>query len=60
MLRSEVSRTEVSHPRKRSLLALVKNLNERALTLLGKDFDAVVHNSEEETRNRLKDSRIAD
>ena len=58
MLRSEVSRTEVSHPRKRSLLALVKNLNERALTLLGKDFDAVVHNSEEETRNRLKGSRI--
>lgn len=50
----------MSHPRKRSLLALVKNLNERALTLLGKDFDAVVHNSEEETRNRLKDSRIAD
>ena len=31
------------------LLALVRDLNGRALTLLEKDLDAVVHNSEEET-----------
>ena len=31
------------------LLALVKDLNERVLTLLEKDLDAVVHESEEET-----------
>ena len=31
------------------LLALVRDLNGRALTLLEKDLDAVVHKSEEET-----------
>ena len=31
------------------LLALVRDLNERALTLLEKDPDAVVHESKEET-----------
>ena len=31
------------------LLALVRDLNEIALTLLEKDLDAVVHESEEET-----------
>ena len=30
------------------LLALVRDLNERALTLLEKDLDTVVHESEEE------------
>ena len=33
---------------KGSLLALVRDLNEIALTLLEKDFDAVVNKSEEE------------
>ena len=40
------------------LLALVGDLNERALTLLEKDLDVVVHKSKEETKNRLRDSRI--
>ena len=32
------------------LLALARNLNERALILLEKDLDAVLHESEEETK----------
>ena len=39
-------------------LALVRDLNERALTLLEKDLDIVVHESKEKTRNRFRDSRI--
>ena len=35
--------------RKSLLLALVRDLNEIALTLLEKDLDAVVHESEKET-----------
>ena len=35
--------------RKRLLLALVRDLNEIALTLLEKDPDATVHESEKET-----------
>ena len=40
------------------LLALVGDLNERALTLLEKDLDVVGHKSKEEPKNRLRDSRI--
>ena len=40
------------------LLALVRDLNETALTLLEKGLDVVGHESKEETRNRLRDSRI--
>ena len=32
------------------LLALVRDVNQIALTLLEKDLDAVVHDSEEETK----------
>ena len=34
------------------LLALVTDLNDKTLTLLEKDFDAVVHESEEETEEK--------
>ena len=40
------------------LLAIVRDLNERVLTLLEKDLHAVGHESKVETRNRLVDSRI--
>ena len=40
------------------LLDLARDLNEIALTLLEKDLDTVVNKSEEETRNRLRDSRV--
>ena len=40
------------------LLNLARDLNEIALTLLEKDLDTVVNESEEETRNRLRDSRV--
>ena len=40
------------------LLALVRDLNEIALTLKEKDLDIVVNESKEETRNRLRGSRV--
>ena len=45
-------------PRKGLLLALVRDLNERVLILLEKDLHVVGHESKEETRNRLRDSRV--
>ena len=40
-------------------LALVRDLNERALTLLEKELDIVVHvKARENRRNRLRDSKI--
>ena len=49
MLRSKVSWKKASSPRKKLLLALVRDLNEIALTLLEKHLDAIVNGSEEET-----------
>ena len=49
MLRSKVSRKKASGPRKRFNISLVRDLNEIALTLLEKDLDTVVNDSEEET-----------
>ena len=40
------------------ILALVRDLNETALTLLEKDLDVVAHESKEEIRNMLRDCRI--
>ena len=40
------------------LLAIVRDLNERVLTLLEKDLHVVDHESKVETRNRLGDSSI--
>ena len=48
MLRSKVSRKKQVALRKSLLLALVRDLNEIALTFLKKDLDAEVHESEEE------------
>ena len=39
------------------LLTLVRDLNERARTLLEKELHVGGHESKEETRNRLRDSR---
>ena len=39
------------------LLILVRDLNERARTLLEKDLDVGGHESKEETRKRLRESR---
>ena len=49
MLRRKVSSTNASGPRKSLLLALVRDLNEIALTLFKKHFAAVVNEREEET-----------
>ena len=38
------------------LLALVRDLNERALTLMEKDFDTVVHEREEEAEETSLES----
>ena len=40
------------------ILALVRDLNETALTLLEKDLDVVAHESKKEIRNMLRDCRI--
>ena len=40
------------------LLAIVRDLNERVLTLLEKDLHVVDHESKVEKRNRLGDSSI--
>ena len=40
------------------LLSLVKDLNEIVLTLLEKDLNAVVHESEAEQKKRFRHSRI--
>ena len=47
MLRSKVSRTKATSPRRR--FSFSKRSNERALTLLEKDLDAVVVESQVET-----------
>ena len=48
MLRSKVSRKKQVALGKGLLLALVRDLNEIALTFFKKDLDAEVHESEEE------------
>ena len=40
------------------LLAIVRDLNERVLTLLEKDLHVIGHESKVETRNRLAESSI--
>ena len=55
---SKVSWGKPSGTRKRLLLAIVRDLNERVLTLLEKDLHVVGHESKVETRNRLGDSSI--
>ena len=50
MLRSKVSRIKASGPRKRYITSFSTRLkNEIAVTLLEKDLDAVIHESEEQT-----------
>ena len=49
MLRTKVPGQKQVALRKHLLVALVRDLNERVLTLLVKDLEAVLHKSEEET-----------
>ena len=50
MLRSKVSRIKASGPRKRYITSFSARIkNEIAVTLLEKDLDAVIHESEEQT-----------
>ena len=58
MLRAKFPGEKRVVPRKGLSLPLVSDLNERVLILLEKDLHVVGHESKEETRNRLRDSRI--
>ena len=58
MLRAKFPGEKRVVPRKGLLLALVRDLNERVPISLEKDLHVVGHESKEETRNRLRDSRI--
>ena len=58
MLRAKFPGEKPVALRKGLILALVRDLNETALTLLEKDLDVVAHESKEEIRNMLRDCRI--
>ena len=58
MLKQSFQEKSEWHQEEVLLLTLVKDVNQRAQTLLEKDLDAVGHKSKDETGNSLTDSRI--